>query len=360
MARNKSGRSFNPKLGVFVYYSDLLGDEQLNACSRAARNFWDELWMRMAQRETYMMPGDLEVVARYCGEPRKDRARWAVEHGPLLAELEEEGVFSRGEDVDDSIPRDAIVCRRLWRDWVKAHARSVQAKKGGDQASRNRKRRVAAAEAAAAAAEAAATADGVLNGSEGYSDGGSEGVLNDSVQDGGDTGDTGKPEYSEGTEGGSREVPFPTQPYLNPTEPIPILPSGTDKQPITEADPGGSGGEPERIGSVLASLGDISRSAPDVLTWYVSEIVSLTSDDSFRQKPGHVHRIGLILGASGGELLLDGLLTRVRDDQDLRRRTEPGWGSIKFPARFVTSELVKLAQALGVEPPSTDSVDGAN
>lgn len=92
------------------------------------------LWIDMLCRASYewprgVLPGDPIELAVVMGIPRGAASAWVEETRPLIEELERNGVFSRGADVHDRLPKTAIVSRRMFRESLAELARSEKAER---------------------------------------------------------------------------------------------------------------------------------------------------------------------------------------------------------------------------------------
>lgn len=116
--RKRSGRvdgKRNP--GVYFYQGDWLKSEVMG-CSDAAYRLWHVIWCRMMEEEPWgVFPGDKRrFCVRFGLDPSFADAAWG-KYEPLLQELHESNVFSWGEEIDEGLDPDAIVNRRLYREW---------------------------------------------------------------------------------------------------------------------------------------------------------------------------------------------------------------------------------------------------
>jgi hypothetical protein len=75
------------------------------------------------QRPQGVLPGGLEELAHLMGVQFGMSGHWAEDVLPLIRELDEAAVFSRGSTVPGSLDANAIVNRRMYRKWLKSEIR---------------------------------------------------------------------------------------------------------------------------------------------------------------------------------------------------------------------------------------------
>ncbi len=341
--KTKSGNDYDPKTGMFVYTMKLLDDERLRMCSKAAKWTWLEACLRMSQEETYMMPGDLMKAARMHGIARDDRAKWVRDIKPYIAELEEENVFTRGRDWDDSMVRnhhpDAIVSRFLYREWAKRNHHVVAGRRGGFQKAENERLRKEAAEKALREILAKA--------SEGAGESLAEGLAEGVLQDGAYTGDTQPEGYRASGEVGDENLPFNTN-QAKTTQPTSRSPS-SHIQPKSKAQGGGSGGNPAQVGQVLGALGpltvtDTPRSGVED---FIAAIGVATGGSTFATDLWRQH-IGAILAVPGGKTKLDDAIAEVERDGNPRAAADSTTGTMRNPGAVMNTRLMGIRRELGL------------
>ena len=95
------------------FYPDAwLTDVGIAVSSLAAQGLWCRLWNLMWKSGVRgALPGDLVSVSRLSGHAESRVI-------PLLQELEQNKVFERGKSVSPSLPENAIVNRRMWREYA--------------------------------------------------------------------------------------------------------------------------------------------------------------------------------------------------------------------------------------------------
>lgn len=99
------------------YPNRWISDNGLTLCSAESRGVWMEILNRMWQASVRgVITGDLPDLARLtrCTVEEVTRA---------VADLEKHHVFTRGARVAANLPPDAIVCRRMYREWSLDQAR---------------------------------------------------------------------------------------------------------------------------------------------------------------------------------------------------------------------------------------------
>lgn len=107
------------------YPEDWLTDAALVMCSLAAQGLWMRLLCHAWKAPVRgVLPGDARKLARLAGASVDEVAI-------LIGELEDEGVFSRGEDIHADLEADAIVNRRMYREWRLVRTRSEAGRAGG-------------------------------------------------------------------------------------------------------------------------------------------------------------------------------------------------------------------------------------
>lgn len=113
--------------GFYMFPSDWLNSEVM-ACSDGEYRLWHVVFMRMWGRNPWgVFPGDKAgfCAAMQISDPEIVEVCWG-KWEPLLAGLERRNVFSRGRDIDDLLPPDAIVNRRWYREWCEAEGLSAE------------------------------------------------------------------------------------------------------------------------------------------------------------------------------------------------------------------------------------------
>ena len=118
--------------GYYWYFDDWAGDPGVQRLGYAAKGLWRDMLDLMHQvKPAGVLPGRLVHLAPLMGYALPSVAKaWADEVAPLIRELEVAGVLSRGFEVSDErdrLPDDAIVCRKIYRNWLKAERRSRKA-----------------------------------------------------------------------------------------------------------------------------------------------------------------------------------------------------------------------------------------
>lgn len=124
----------NREPGMYVYEKDLLHDDAVESCSMAAFGLWVKMLLGPMRRSEPkgVLPGDPHDIARLfkCVTELQAKA-WVVDNDPLLRELEQHDVFSRGKDMPGILAPDAIVNRRMYREWLELQDENARRSKGG-------------------------------------------------------------------------------------------------------------------------------------------------------------------------------------------------------------------------------------
>lgn len=99
-----------------MYWSDWLGRDP-KVLTYGAKGLWIDMLAVMGNRSPQgVISGNLESLAESLGYVGPMARAWVSEYKPLIEELEQKGIFSRGRDVSDELEPDAIVSRRMYRD----------------------------------------------------------------------------------------------------------------------------------------------------------------------------------------------------------------------------------------------------
>lgn len=119
----------NKDPGWYMFSATWLGSE-VQKCSWAAKGLWIDCLCHMQQSNPEgVLPGTPEGLAEVFGLRGEVARAWWREVGDLVAELERAKVFSRGRKIDGALEPDAIINRRMYREWCKHHARSERAQR---------------------------------------------------------------------------------------------------------------------------------------------------------------------------------------------------------------------------------------
>lgn len=295
--------------GTYFFWSDWLGTE-VKGCTYAAKGLWMDLLANMADETPQgVITGDLESLAEVLGFTGPMAAAWANLYGELIVELESKGVFSRGIDVDEDLPEDAIVNRRMYRKWSErvgiSEARSRAARVRWDREKGVPEGRVSMAEIRAELADAECKSDakpckGDANGMQAA---GAEVVRRRGVA-------KSAPIFSD-----AKTCLSPTQP--NPTNPNPTQPRGEK-------------GAPAAIGE---SLGDVQ--AIDAKSLY-HRIIKATRDEGLRARWWN-HAVNAFR---------DRKQLAALDDHV--RYLETKGGGISNPSRYLVKRVLASARELKV------------
>lgn len=115
--------------GLYWFWDAWMADPGLMRTSFAAQGLWiNMLAHAWFQDPRGVLPGDLLELARVMGCKNNTVKAFAADIEPLIVELEANSVFSRGKAVNDSLPENAIVNRRMWREWQEEMGRVEQAR----------------------------------------------------------------------------------------------------------------------------------------------------------------------------------------------------------------------------------------
>jgi hypothetical protein len=118
---NSTSRKHDNLRWMKFWPGDWRTDDALASCSAAARGVWIELlclmWTAPVRGVLPNEPRRLARLARVAPEEMEQ----------ALEELSAARVFSSGDSVSETLPADAIVSRRMWREWH----RTVQAREAG-------------------------------------------------------------------------------------------------------------------------------------------------------------------------------------------------------------------------------------
>lgn len=316
----RQGRGSN--VGIYFWIRDWRGDEAVSACGYAAKGLWIDMLFVMVQQELPgVLPGDLRELARLMGHRGRDVGRaWVASVSPLVAELEAEGVFTRGKDLarkpwHPAVADDAIVNRRMWREHCLKLSKKLAGKAGGKLSARGRKR----------------AEDGTWLPSSGPSSHPSRHPSSDPSSDpsGGELSTKQAGSASRTAEGGcaveSKQVENSVQ--------AAIQHSSTSYSYSTK--------DQERTPGIRPRNEAAGEGHPDTVELYARLVSQATGDLSFLTG-GHRRRIGRILERAGGERALDDLLSRVDSGKDARTALARGEDVVRDAARFVSAELVRL------------------
>lgn len=115
--------------GLYWFWDAWMADPGLMRTSFAAQGLWiNMLAHAWFQEPRGVLPGDLLELARVMGCKNNTVMAFAKDIEPLIVELEANGVFSRGKEMNDSLPENAVVNRRMWREWQEEMGRVEQAR----------------------------------------------------------------------------------------------------------------------------------------------------------------------------------------------------------------------------------------
>lgn len=327
--------------GDYFFWGDWETDTALKSCDYAAQGFWMDCLCKMRdQAKPFMLPGDMDALAGLFGMPKAARKAWGDAVQPLLDELEAHGVFTRGREIDERLPDDAIVCRRFFREWVAEFKRSEDGRAAAKirwqnrtpKASQGRKR----APNPSASSDATPYAKGMRNDATPHT----EGMRQDS------------PETDDGQGFTKDSVCDPHARSM----PIPNLtqPSLTKNNPQTPGDLSASRGpsSPTPIASTIPNIFQFpvqavrQPQAPSEVETYSAILSTITGDPSFR-KPGWEANIECVLGVPELRAQLDALMDHVAKDTSPYIAKGRGEETVRSPARLVSaaiSEWAKMAR----------------
>lgn len=332
--------------GLYWYINDWMGDECVRRCDYAAKGLWfDFLMLMQSTTPPGVLPGDLVEVARLQGLRGEVAKAWAARVHPLVRELEDAVVFSRGGEMPGSLRPDAIVSRRIYRHWLKsANAKaSAQKRWGGlkpekplcETDAHPHARPHATPHARPHAehdarphaepdAESMRPGDGVsLDEPDGSDDTGAVLGMRPGCEGG----------MPEGMRNGCISNSYSNSNSL-------IRSKSGDPDANMKAEGGGrvSPVSPGRNGTV-ESVGTTAKRM--MMQTYINQLVSLTGDESF-QKAGWMKRILAIAGASECAADMEILFDRLEKDTQPHLARARGNECIQAPAAFATAELMRL------------------
>ncbi len=113
--------------GYYWFPNDCLGDEGYRTLSYAARGLWrDMLDVMHFSVPRGVLPGNLDALIKRLGAPADVRISLSRVVDTLLREMEEAGVFARGATMPGNLEPDAIVNRRMYREWLRAQSGRTQ------------------------------------------------------------------------------------------------------------------------------------------------------------------------------------------------------------------------------------------
>ncbi len=115
--KSKKKRGADKAHGEYIFGLDYL--KSVADCDYDAKGLWADIFMNMIVSDSIrgVAPGDPVGLAGFLGMPSIVAEPWHLAIQKPLQQLEDMNVFSRGRDVDDRLPVDAIVNRRLFEKW---------------------------------------------------------------------------------------------------------------------------------------------------------------------------------------------------------------------------------------------------
>lgn len=295
--------------GFYFWTKDWLGDEDLGEVDWAPKGLWaDMVALSYTQTPRGVLPGDPEGLARIFGVKPRLRDPWYEDVKPLIQQLESAGVFSRGADVDLSLPPDSIVCRKAYRDWIEEmsvrEARSKAGKLGAQ-----------ARQAKSSKTSANWLAKGAANGHVDFS--GTQALTQDSA---------------------SKAVnKRSAKNTLTSSSPLPLR-----DNPAENERPQGSHARASRIDETLAA---IFGGVPLI------ERIQAVAGDAAEWRPWW--RSVVEHFAEGGCIgELEAAVQRVEDARDPRIRQAKDIGEFKQPGRWLSSQACRIARTRRVRIPN--------
>lgn len=304
----KPGRSVEEtKSGFYFFVATWLGSE-VQKCSDGAKGFWVDCLCHMYQMEPRgVLPGDPAGLAAAFGIEQELAESWFQMKFDRLLELEDRGVFSRGADVCPSLEADAIVNRRMYRDYVRAYGRRAKAQNAANARwGRDAKRCLGRA---AGDAHGHAQRDG--DSLERKQVTKAKGCLADAADD-------------------AQQMPFPTLPYPNLTKPAETRSSERTRR-----------SRATRVGETMGSI-----FGPDIVT----RIQAVTRDgDSWKS---WWESVVSAFDAAGRIGEVEEAVKRAQDATNPAIRAAKDIGEIKQPGRWLASHLLRVAREAGIRVPN--------
>lgn len=261
------------------YPNDWIADNGLTLCTAESRGVWIEILNRMWQSQIRgVLTGNITELSRLtrCTVDEVTRA---------VADLESHHVFVRGAKVSGSLPHDAIVCRRMFRDFSKNHAR---------------------AEACRA------------NGSRG-----------------------GAARWSQPVQ---TELPSDAQPAPMDTHPDEDTPA-VDNTPATEDTPAPiAGGRNSALNEIIERLAERSPSVVGV-GWAEETADKLAAIRGVEWRPWFQRNLTHYIASGGDACDIEEIIRTVADAGSALARRSKDVGELKEPGKFVVSRLQELLRA---------------
>ena len=117
MSRERTAR-VEKQSGSYFFWDAWRGSE-IGRCTYDAKGLWmDILAVMSSENPRGVIAGDLEALADALGFGAMTEL-WATQNARFVSELERKNVFSRGGEIDEELPPNAIVNRRMYREYCK-------------------------------------------------------------------------------------------------------------------------------------------------------------------------------------------------------------------------------------------------
>lgn len=349
---------------------DWLTDNGLAMSSLAAQGLWINLLCRMWRSNIRgVLTGDVTALSALVG-------RSEAEVRPLLEELAKNKVFSRGREVGDGLPEDAIVNRRMYREWSIRRKRAEAGRKGGQKNCRlgiddcrleegrtSLPRRVSAgADRHPSTAENTNPGDCQL--AQANAKQNAENVKQNQQANAGQTASKINAVTDNNVNGLHREQASKTQANVEQNEQANVEQRSLEnkqrelrsKSTTVVTGQGNRSTTPSAAGDVAQQLlcrdhsgGEDGQSANDAAGVYVS-LLSRATNDTFTWTDALRYLLERILSHPAGKRHLDDLISRLEGGH----QPEKGWDVITKPASFANKCLRSIAAQLGVSPGSAE------
>lgn len=323
--------------GMYWFVDDWLSDEGVQACGYAAQGFWFELLNHMHKRHPRgVLPGSLIEIAKLKGLRGKVAEVWAGYVTPLVRELEANEVFSRGRDMPGALAPDAIVNRKMYRDYhLRDNRRAAAEKRWERERAAKNKVNVQCKKGTKPHANPHAKA------------------MQNPIREGMQTGMQGNPDGATGYPQNSDAKPMQTavqSECLSSPNPSPnpqvIYKSGDPDDPKREGNDHGESRNPSP-GSPCAQSPqpDGFQARRLAMLTYVTTLEQLTGDTAWRKQEWRdcLYRIA---GDDKAAHQLQALFERLETNVNPHLAQARGHDYIEEPAQFAAAEIMRIDQKL--------------
>lgn len=325
------------------YPKDWISDNGLTMCSYAAKGLWMDMLCRMwFSRIRGVLPGQVERLTRlFCSN--------ASELTPLIEELEANHVFTRGKHVDQRLEPQAIVNRRMYKEWRISRLRQDAGRVGGSNGKNTDSNKQTPSKTQANAKQtpeqnAKQNASKISDVSNSNS--------NDLEQE-----QVSKTQANAKQKAKQNASPSRARASLS----FSLSGSGLDlikqsnvlaldrnRAETTEHAKHTETGGIASVGNLalpcLANLAPPVEQDGDTVALYVA-LINEATGGAFQWRRGHKDRLRRILGHQQGARLVDALIERVEASEDPSK----GYDAIPSPGAFVNSGLMEIENDLGLK-----------